>query len=85
MRLLSKRQVLDLVPYSYTHISRLEEAGQFPKRVKHLHYAKKRTNYCRVFYVEQEVLDWIQRLVDARDAPADAPREPVVLITPHGS
>ncbi len=73
MRLLSKAQVMDLVPYSYTHIQRLEEAGQFPRRVKHLAYARMRTNYCKAFWVEREVLDWIQRLVDARDAPTDTP------------
>ena len=85
MRLLSKAQVLDLVPYSYTHIARLEEDGRFPKRVKHLGYARKNTDYCKAFWVEQEVLDWIQALVDARDAPTDTPAGLVVLITPHGS
>ena len=60
MRLLSKRQVKDLVLYSYAHIARLEAAGQFPKRVK--------IGNNRVGWVEQEVLDWIQDRIDARDA-----------------
>ncbi len=33
MRILSKRQVQELVLYSPQHIARLEKAGQFPKRV----------------------------------------------------
>lgn len=33
MRILSKRQVKELVLYSPQHIARLEAAGQFPKRV----------------------------------------------------
>jgi hypothetical protein len=38
-----------MVPYSYAHIQRLEEAGQFPRRVKHLGYARKqpRLSYCQ--------------------------------------
>jgi predicted DNA-binding transcriptional regulator AlpA len=74
-----------LVPYSYTHICRLEEAGQFPKRVKHIDYARKNTNYCKVFWVEWEVLDWIQALVNLRDKSTDAPKEPVLLIAPRDS
>ena len=33
MRILSKRQVKELVLYSPQHVARLEAAGQFPKRV----------------------------------------------------
>ena len=33
MRILSKRQVKELVLNSPQHIARLEKAGQFPKRV----------------------------------------------------
>ena len=59
MRLLSKRQVKEMVLYSPQHIARLEAAGQFPKRV--------RLGNCRVGWVEQEVLDWLQSRIDARD------------------
>jgi len=45
MRFISKSQLARMVPYSYTHICRLEEAGQFPKRVKHLGYARKNTDF----------------------------------------
>lgn len=33
MRILSKRQLKEMVLYSPQHIARLEKAGQFPKRV----------------------------------------------------
>jgi len=33
MRILSKRQLKELVLYSPQHIARLEKVGQFPKRV----------------------------------------------------
>lgn len=57
MRLLSKRQLKELVLYSPQHISRLEKAGAFPKRV--------RLGQCRVGWIEQEVLDWLhERMKD---------------------
>lgn len=34
MRILSKRQLKELVLYSPQHIARLEKAGQFPQRVQ---------------------------------------------------
>lgn len=59
MKILSKRQVRELVLYSPQHIARLEQAGRFPKRV--------RLGEARVGWVEQEVLDWLQSRLDARD------------------
>jgi prophage regulatory protein len=59
MRLLSKRQVKEMVLYSPQHIARLEAAGQFPKRVQ--------LGQNRVGWVEGEVLDWLQHRIDARD------------------
>ncbi|MBD1549683.1 AlpA family phage regulatory protein [Roseibium aggregatum] len=59
MRILSKRQVRELVLYSPQHIYRLEAAGQFPKRVP--------LGPSRVGWVEQEVLDWLQERLDRRD------------------
>lgn len=58
MRMLSKRQVRELVLYSPAHIARLEAAGQFPKRVK--------LGPSRVGWVEQEVLDWLMERVKKR-------------------
>jgi prophage regulatory protein len=61
MRLLSKRQLKDLVLYSPQHISRLEAAGKFPKRVQ--------LGPSRVGWLEDEVLAWLQQRIDARDKP----------------
>lgn len=62
MRILSKRQVKELVLYSPQHVARLEAAGQFPKRV--------RLGVNRVGWVEAEILDWLQKRIDRRDMPA---------------
>ena len=59
MRILSKRQLKELVLYSPQHIARLEKAGQFPKRV--------RLGQCRVGWVEEEVLDWLRQRIARRD------------------
>jgi len=59
MRLLSKRQVKEMVLYSPQHIARLEAAGKFPKRVQ--------LGANRVGWVDSEVLDWLQQKIDRRD------------------
>jgi prophage regulatory protein len=61
MRILSKRQLKELVLYSPQHIARLEKAGQFPQRVQ--------LGPCRVGWVEDEVLDWLQSRLDCRGEP----------------
>lgn len=61
MRILSKRQLKELVLYSPQHIARLEKAGQFPKRVQ--------LGPNRVGWVEAEVLDWLQSRLDCREIP----------------
>lgn len=58
-KMLSKRQVKELVLYSPQHIARLEAAGQFPKRVK--------LGVNRVGWVEAEILDWLDKRIKARD------------------
>ena len=63
MRILSKRQLKELVLYSPQHIARLELAGRFPKRVK--------LGPCRVGWIENEVLDWLHKRIDAREKLAD--------------
>lgn len=65
MRILSKRQLKELVLYSPQHIARLEAAGKFPKRVV--------LGPNRVGWVEEEVLDWLQERLDRREDPDDAP------------
>ena len=61
MRILSKRQLKELVLYSPQHIARLEKAGQFPKRVQ--------LGPSRVGWVESEVLEWLAARLDRREAP----------------
>ena len=61
MRILSKRQVKELVLYSPQHIARLEKAGQFPKRVP--------LGPNRVGWVEREVLDWLEERLAQREEP----------------
>ena len=58
MRILSKRQVQELVLYSPQHIARLEKAGSFPKRV--------RLGPNRVGWVESEVLEWLEERLGRR-------------------
>ena len=61
MRILSKRQVKELVLYSPQHIARLEKAGVFPKRVQ--------LGPNRVGWVESEVLDWLEQRLAQREVP----------------
>ena len=63
LRLLSKKQVKDLVLYSYAHIDRLEKAGLFPKRVRLSRY---RTG--RVGWMESDITAWLQSKLAERDA-----------------
>ncbi len=60
LKLLSKRQVRERVLYSFAHIDRLEKAGLFPKRV--------RLGQSRVGWVEEEITEWLQRKIQARDS-----------------
>ena len=65
MRLLSKKQVKELVLYSVTHIDRLEKTGKFPKRV--------RLGTHRIGYVESEIIEWLEEKICERDKPTDTP------------
>ena len=58
MRILSKRDLKELVLYSPQHIARLEKAGKFPKRVQ--------LGPNRVGWVESEVLDWLTKRMSLR-------------------
>ena len=59
MRILSKKALKELVLYSPQHISRLEKAGLFPKRVT--------LGPNRVGWVESEVLAWLEERLLARE------------------
>ena len=63
-RFLSKKQVRNLVLFSYAHIDRLEKAGLFPNRVRLSPY-----RMGRVGYLESEIHAWIEARVAERDAP----------------
>lgn len=57
-RLLTKRQVKEVVGYSPAHVDRLEADGRFPKRVRH---------GFRVFWVSSEIQQWIADRIAERD------------------
>lgn len=59
MKILSKKALKELVLYSPQHVARLEKAGKFPKRVM--------LGPNRVGWVEQEVLDWLEERLLARE------------------
>ncbi|GAA0331504.1 hypothetical protein GCM10009087_47080 [Sphingomonas oligophenolica] len=61
MRLLSKKQVREMVLYSPQHIARLEAAGKFPKRVQ--------LGPGRVGWVDEEVQSWLTARIAERDTP----------------
>jgi prophage regulatory protein len=65
MRILSKREVKELVLYSPQHIARLEKAGLFPKRVQ--------LGPNRVGWVEAEVLDWLKNDLSVAKHLSDTP------------
>jgi prophage regulatory protein len=58
MRILSKRQLKELVLYTPQHVARLEKAGLFPKRVQ--------LGLNRVGWVEAEVLEWLEERLARR-------------------
>ena len=59
MRILSKRELKELVLYSPQHVARLEKAGTFPKRIQ--------LGPNRVGWLESEVLEWLQERLDRRE------------------
>jgi prophage regulatory protein len=58
MRILSKKQLRELVLFSPQHIARMEKAGTFPNRIQ--------LGPNRVGWVEAEILEWLQPLLDNR-------------------
>jgi prophage regulatory protein len=64
-KLVSKKELKTVlgIPYSFAHIARLEAAGRFPRRVK--------LGACRVAWMLDEVLEWIEERVAQRDRLAD--------------
>ena len=66
MRILSKKQLRELVLYSPQHIDRLEKAGGFPKRIQ--------LGPNRVGWIESEIYDWLKQRIANRDKPTDTSR-----------
>lgn len=58
VRLLSRAEVLSMVPYTIQHIYRLEKKNKFPRRV--------RIGANRIAYVQAEVLEWIAQRMGER-------------------
>jgi len=52
-------QVLDIIPYSSSHIRRLEGKGKFPKRI--------RLGENRVAWLQSEVHDWLDQRLNHRN------------------
>lgn len=58
MDLITRKELLSIVPYSMTHIDRLEADGKFPRRVK---LGDGRGG--RVAWVRSEINDWLGDLI----------------------
>ena len=60
-KLVTKKQLREQfgIPYSPTHLARLEKAKLFPKRIK--------LGQCRVAYAEEEIEAWIAERLLQRD------------------
>lgn len=59
LKILSRIQLAELLPYSLSHIARLEKAGRFPKRIK--------LGANRVGWLESEIDDWLNQRISQRD------------------
>jgi prophage regulatory protein len=59
LRIIDKKELRLLVPYTSQHIARLEAAGLFPVRI--------RLGQNRVGWIEAEVQEWIQMRMRERD------------------
>ena len=57
-KLLVLSQVREIVPYSASHIWRLERSGQFPRRV--------RLGRNRVAWLQSEVISWVESKLASR-------------------
>ena len=66
-RLVDRRELRTLVPYSDTHLRRLEAAGEFPKRVK-----LGKGPQSRVAWLWLEVTAWMEAKKSARAQSGDA-------------
>ena len=63
-RLLSRKQVKELISLSLTQMDRLEKANRFPKRVRLSEHPRG-----RCAYVQSEILKWIIDRIVQRTGP----------------
>ncbi|RED13921.1 helix-turn-helix transcriptional regulator [Pontivivens insulae] len=63
-RLLSKKQVREIVGFSFAHIDRMEREPEYA----HLDFPKRVQIGFRVFWVEEEIHAWVALQVSKRDA-----------------
>ena len=69
VHLITRPELLKLVPYTIRHIYRMEKAGKFPARVK--------VGANRVAWVQSEVQRWLElRVAGRRQAPEPATGPP---------
>jgi prophage regulatory protein len=64
-RIITWKELRRLVPYCRQHIKRLEDAGQFPKRLRLGNGPRS-----RVGWLEPEVIAWQRKRIDERDTAA---------------
>ena len=57
-RIITRDQLKELVPYSASQIARLEQAGQFPRRLK--------LGPNRIGWLSSEIENWIESCAAAR-------------------
>jgi prophage regulatory protein len=60
LKILRAREVCARVGYSRMHLSRLEKAGEFPKRIQ--------VGANRIGWLENEITDWILERAALREA-----------------
>ena len=63
-RLLSRKQVKELISLSYAQMARLEKAGKLPKRVRLTDHPRG-----RCAYAQSEILKWIVDKIIQRTGP----------------
>ncbi len=60
-RVITLKQVRELVPYSAVHLARLEKRGLFPRRIQ--------LSSHRVGWSLNEILEWIEEKKQSRPSP----------------
>lgn len=63
-KLLSKKQVREIVGFGFAHIDRMENDPAYA----HLEFPKRVRIGFRVFWVEVEIYDWVAAQIAKRDA-----------------